>query len=173
MGRPGKKSISGGNTALFRLKNGKYIKAKNITGAGIFSNIMKHVNRNKSKLLKIGSSVGAKVLNEAKTQLKKPENRKLLKNVADQLIDKVADTVVKKNTNNASSDGSWVVTSINRRPGYKKKQKRNNKTSGTNGRYKKGSNLQKDVLALTKKEAKKIANRKSRDLVNGFTRYIE
>ena len=164
MGRPGKKSISGGNTALFRLKNGKYIKAKNITGAGIFSNIMKHVNRNKSKLLKIGSSVGAKVLNEAKTQLKKPENRKLLKNVADQLIDKVADNIGKKTTDN---------TSINKRPRYKKKQKWNNKASGTSGRYKKGSNLQKDVLALTKKEAKKIANRKSRDLVDGFTRYIE
>ena len=114
MGRPGKKSISGGNTALFRLKNGKYIKAKNITGAGIFSNIMKHVNRNKSKLLKIGSSVGAKVLNEAKTQLRKPENRKLLKNVADQLIDKVADNIGKKTTDK---------TSINKGPRYKKKQK--------------------------------------------------
>ena len=91
--RTGKRSISGGNTTLYKLKNGKYVRRKNVdvAGGGIFGNILKHVNRHKSKILKMGSSVGKKVLREAKTQLKKPENQKLLRNVADNLIEKVAD----------------------------------------------------------------------------------
>ena len=70
--RTGKKTISGGNTTLYKLKNGKYVRRKNVdvAGGGIFGNILKHVNRNKSKILKMGSSVGKKFLKEAKIQLK-------------------------------------------------------------------------------------------------------
>ena len=166
MGRPGKKSIVGGNTALFVLKNGKYIKAKNITGGGIFGNIMKHINKHKSKLFKIGSSVGSKVLNVAKTQLKKPENRKLLKNVADQLIDKVADNISKKTVPDQK-------TSSNKRSQYAEKRQRNKRITNASGKSKKGYNLQKDILSITKKEAKKVAKKKSKDLVDGFAKYIE
>ena len=185
--RGGKECVSGGNTTLFKLKNGKYIRRKNITGGnttplfklkkgkyvrrenvaggGIFGTILKHVNRHKSKFLKMGSSVGKKVLKEAKTQLKKPENQKLLRNVTDHLIEKVTDKI-----DQASS------------PAIKKKYKaRENLRKGTStsgsllsrshGRARSG--LRGDLLALTKKEAKKIARKKSRQLVNNFTRYIE
>ena len=163
--RGGKKCVSGGNTTLFKLKKGKYVRRKNVAGGGIFGTILKHVKRHKSKFLKMGSSVGKKVLKEAKTQLKKPENRKLLRNVTDHLIEKVADKIDQTSS-----------------PGIKKKYKpRENLRKGTStarslpsrshGRARGG--LRGDLLALTKKEAKKIARKKSRELVNNFTKYIE
>ena len=81
-----KKKMQGGNTNLYKLKKGKYIR-KNVEGGGIFSTIMKHVNRHKGKVLNVGRNVGKRLLEETKSQLKKPETRRLLETVTDRLID--------------------------------------------------------------------------------------
>ena len=54
---PRKRPISGGNTTLFKLKNGKFVRRKSVTGGGIIGSILKHVNRNKSKILKLDQSL--------------------------------------------------------------------------------------------------------------------
>lgn len=41
-----------------------------------------------------------------------------------------------------------------------------NKSSGT-------SSLRRNFLSITKKEAKKIARKKSKDLINKFTKYVD
>ena len=153
---PRKKSISGGNTTLFKLKNGKYVRRKSVTGGGIFSSILKHVNRNKSRILKLGSIAGKQVLKEAKTQLKKPENQKLLKNVTNQLIERVADKI--------------DSTPTRRR---KKHHRKSSKLMPSAPAKKLKPRLRGDLLRITKKEARKIARKKSRQLVNNFSKYIE
>ena len=153
---PRKKPISGGNTTLFKLKNGKYVRRKSVTGGGIFGSILKHVNRNKSRILKLGSIAGKRVLKEAKTQLKKPENQKLLKNVTNHLIERVTDKIDspppsrRKKRHRKSAKLMSSVSHRNVKPG-----------------------LCEDLLRLTKKEAKKIARKKSKQLVNNFSKYIE
>ena len=154
---PRKKPISGGNTTLFKLKNGKYVRRKSVTGGGIFGSILKHVNRNKSRILKLGSIAGKQVLKEAKTQLKKPENQKLLKNVTNQLIDRVTDKI--------------DSTPPRRRKRHHRKRGAKLVSSASVRKVKPG--LREDLLRLTKKEAKKIATKKSRQLVNNFSKYIE
>ena len=146
----GMRCISGGNTTLFKLKNGKYVRRKNVGGGGIFGNILKHVNKHKSKIMKIGSNVGKKVLREAKSQLRKPKNRKLLRKVANQLIEKVTDDIGQRGPIRRKSS-SHV--------GHKRRVPR------------KRSRLDDDLLSLTKKEAKKIASKKSKELVEGFANY--
>ena len=153
---PRKKSISGGNTTLFKLKNGKYVRRKSVTGGGIFSSILKHVNRNKSRILKLGSIAGKQVLKEAKTQLKKPENQKLLKNVTNQLIERVADKI--------------DSTPTRRR---KKHHRKSSKLVSSAPAKKLKPGLRGDLLRITKKEARKIARKKGRQLVNNFSKYIE
>ena len=153
---PRKKPISGGNTTLFKLKNGKYVRRKSVTGGGIFGSILKHVNRNKSRILKSGSITGKRVLKEAKTQLKKPENQKLLKNVTNHLIERVTDKI--------------DSTSPRRR---KKHHRKSAKLMPSASVRKVEPGLREDLLRLTKKEAKKIARKKSRQLVNNFSKYIE
>ena len=153
---PRKKPISGGNTTLFKLKNGKYVRRKSVTGGGIFGSILKHVNRNKSRILKLGSIAGKRVLKEAKTQLKKPQNQKLLKNVTNQLIDRVTDKI--------------DSTPPRRR---KKHHRKSTKLVPSASVRKVKPGLREDLLRLTKKEAKKIATKKSRQLVNNFSKYIE
>lgn len=153
---PRKKPISGGNTTLFKLKNGKYVRRKSVTGGGIFGSILKHVNRNKSRILKLGSIAGKQVLKEAKTQLKKPENQKLLKNVTNHLIERVTDKI--------------DSTSPRRR---KKHHRKSAKLMPSASVRKVEPGLREDLLRLTKKEAKKIARKKSRQLVNNFSKYIE
>ena len=153
---PRKKPISGGNTTLFKLKNGKYVRRKSVTGGGIFGSILKHVNRNKSRILKLGSIAGKRVLKEAKTQLKKPENQKLLKNVTNHLIERVTDKI--------------DSTSPRRR---KKHHRKSAKLMPSASVRKVEPGLREDLLRLTKKEAKKIARKKSRQLVNNFSKYIE
>ena len=140
---PRKKSISGGNTTLFKLKNGKYVRRKSVTGGGIFGSILKHVNRNKSRILKLGSIAGKRVLKEAKTQLKKPENQKLLKNVTNQLIERVTDKI--------------DSTPPRRR---KKHHRKSAKLMPSASIRKVRPGLREDLLRLTKKEAKKIAKKK-------------
>ena len=137
-----RKKIGGGNTNLYHVKRGKYVRKK-VQGGGIFGSIMKHVNQHKGKILSVGKSMGKKVLKEAKSQLRKPENRKLLNTVTDRLIDTVA---------NKLGDGS-------------SSSKRNKK--------KRRRSLRNDLLAVSKKEAKKVARKKSRQLVNNFTKYVE
>ena len=154
---PRKKTISGGNTTLFKLKNGKYVRRKAVTGGGLFGSILKHVNRNKSRILKLGSIAGKRVLKEAKTQLKKPENQKLLKSVTNHLIERVADKI--------------DPTPSRRR---KKHHRKTTKLISSASVRKVGPpSLREDLLRLTKKEAKKVAKKKSRQLVNNFSKYIE
>ena len=153
---PRKKPISGGNTTLFKLKNGKYVRRKSVTGGELFDSILKHVNRNKSRILKLGSIAGKQVLKEAKTQLKKPENQKLLKNVTNHLIERVTDKI--------------DSTSPRRR---KKHHRKSAKLMPSASVRKVEPGLRGDLLRLTKKEAKKIARKKSRQLVNNFSKYIE
>ena len=142
--------ISGGNTTLFKMKNGKYVRKKNVSGGGILGNILKHVNKHKSKIMKIGTNVGKKVLKEAKSQLRKPENQKLLRKVANQLIEKVTDDIGQRGPIKRKSS-SHV--------GHKRRAPR------------KRSRLSDDLLSLTKKEAKKIGSKKSKELVEGFANY--
>lgn len=144
-----RKVISGGNTTLFQLKNGKYVKRKDVLGAGFFGNILKHVNKNKSKILSVGSKVGKRLVSEAKAQLRKPENQKLLKNVTDQLIEKVTDKIGRE-------------TPVRKK---KRHQAKDRKQSASKA-------LRRDLTALTKREAKKIGRKRSRELVNDFDRYI-
>jgi hypothetical protein len=136
-----RKKIGGGNTNLYHLKKGKYVRKK-VQGGGIFGTIMKHVNQHKGKILSVGQSMGKKVLKEAKNQLQKPENRRLLNTVTDQLIDKVAGKLGEEP------------------PSRKNKKKRSRSFRG-------------DLLAVSKKEAKKVARKKTRQLVNNFTKYVE
>ena len=155
------KKLSGGNTTLFELKNGKYVRRKSIEGGGIFGRIMKHFGKNKAKYLQMGSKVGKRLLKETKTQLKKPENQKLLRNVTDHLIEKVADKF------------GQATPGIKRKGMPQKGYKRSGSTSSRSRRDRPPLGLRKDLLALTKKEAKKAARKKSRELVNNFSKYIE
>ena len=154
------KNISGGNTTLFALKNGKYVRRKSIEGGGIFGSIMNHFGKNKAKYLKMGSKVGKRILKETKTQLRKPKNQKLLRNMTDHLIEKVADKLGHR------------PPDIKRRGVSRKGHKRAGGVSSTSC-GKRTTSLDKELLALTKKEAKKSARKKSRQLVNNFSKYIE
>ena len=154
------KNISGGNTTLFALKNGKYVRRKSIEGGGIFGSIMNHFGKNKAKYLKMGSKVGKRILKETKTQLRKPKNQKLLRNMTDHLIEKVADKL------------GHSPPDIKRRGVPRKGHKRAGRVSSTS-RGKRTTSFDKELLALTKKEAKKSARKKSRQLVNNFSKYIE
>ena len=145
-----KSRVSGGNTTLFKFKDGKYVRRKGVLGAGLFQNIFKHINKHKSKIVKIGSKLGKRVLIEAKTQLRKPENRKLLRNVTDQLIEKVANNI----------DQVAPVKSRHKSQGARK------------ARASKSLRFRDDMLRLTKREAKKIARTKSRKLVDDFANYV-
>ena len=155
------KNISGGNTTLFALKNGKYVRRKSIEGGGIFGSIMNHFGKNKAKYLKMGSKVGKRILKETKTQLRKPKNQKLLRNMTDHLIEKVADKL------------GHHPPGIKRRGVSRKGHKRAGGVSSTSRGNKPSLGLRKELLALTKKEAKKTARKKSRQLVNNFSKYIE
>lgn len=160
--RNAKRSVSGGNTTLFTLKNGKYVRRKNIEGGGIFGNILKHFGKNKSKYIKMGSAVGKRVLKEAKSQLRKPENQKLLRKVTDHLIEKVASKI------------DQAPPRIKKRDMSQKKHRTGARV--VSSRYRgnmPSSGLRQDLLTLTKKEAKKIAREKSKELVDNFSKYIE
>ena len=155
------KNLSGGNTSLFALKNGKYVRRKSIEGGGIFGSIMKHFGKNKSRYLKMGSKVGKRILKETKTQLRKPENQKLLRNMTDHLIEKVAGKL------------DHPPPGIKRRGVSQKGHKRVSGVSSRSHRNRPPLGLRKELLTLTKKEAKKAARKKSRELVNNFSKYIE
>ena len=84
-----KRKVQGGNTNLYKLKKGKYIRKK-LEGGGIFNTIIKHMSRHKGKILNVGRTVGKKLLKETESQLRKPKNQRLLKTVTDRLIEEVA-----------------------------------------------------------------------------------
>ena len=135
-----KRKVQGGNTNLYKLKKGKYIRKK-LEGGGIFNTIMKHMSRHKGKILNVGRTVGKKLLKETESQLRKPKNQRLLKTVTDRLIEEVANKL------------------DHQIPSEK------NKSSGA-------SSLRRNLLSITKKEAKKVARKKSKDLINRFTKYV-
>ena len=84
-----RKEVQGGNTNLYKLKKGKYTRKK-LEGGGIFNTIMKHISRHKGKVLNVGRAVGKKLLKETESQLKKKKNQRILKTVTDRLIEEVA-----------------------------------------------------------------------------------
>ena len=84
-----KRKVQGGNTNLYKLKKGKYIRKK-LEGGGIFNTIIKHMSRHKGKILNVGRTVGKKLLKETESQLRKPKNQRLLKTVTDRVIEEVA-----------------------------------------------------------------------------------
>ena len=110
----------------------------------------------------MGSAVGKRVLKEAKSQLRKPENQKLLRKVTDHLIEKVASKI------------DQAPPRIKKRDMSQKKHRTGARV--VSSRYRgnmPSSGLRQDLLTLTKKEAKKIAREKSKELVDNFSKYIE